>query len=57
MSQTSSMIAWMAPVNVRIHPRSIRRVDAPGPVCTARPLSSTKGYLARSVEDIATEAG
>jgi AcrR family transcriptional regulator len=52
------MIASMADVNRRRYRTTIRRGDAPALICAAAyRLFSDKGYLATSIEDIATEAG
>src|SRR3954451_23227838 len=51
------MIPVVGPVK-RAYRSNIRRGDAPVLVCAAAyRLFSTKGYLATSIEDIATEAG
>src|SRR3954447_20351269 len=48
----------MAAVKRRTYRTNIRRGDAPALVCAAaHRLFSTKGYVATSIEDIATEAG
>ncbi len=48
----------MATVNRRSYHSTIRRGDAPGLVCdAARELFTTNGYLATTIEDIATAAG
>src|SRR6266511_3131334 len=52
------MIPAVATVKRRVYRSSIRRGDAPALICAAAyRLFSTKGYLATSIEDIATEAG
>ena len=52
------MITAVAPVKRRPYRSGIRRGDAPVLVCEAAyRLFSTKGYLATSIEDIASEAG
>jgi AcrR family transcriptional regulator len=48
----------VATVKTRSYRSSIRRGDAPRLICAAAyKLFSTKGYLATSIDDIATEAG
>src|SRR3954452_13905939 len=48
----------MRPVKTRAYRSTIRRGDAPRLVCeAAHRLFTTKGYVATSIEDIATEAG
>jgi AcrR family transcriptional regulator len=48
----------MKPVKTRAYRSTIRRGDAPRLVCeAAHRLFTTKGYVATSIEDIATEAG
>src|SRR6478672_6119855 len=48
----------MATVKRRRYRSTIRRGDAPGLVCdAARELFTTNGYLATTIEDIATAAG
>jgi AcrR family transcriptional regulator len=52
------MMSDMAGVKRRPYRTNIRRGDAPELICAAAyRLFSTKGYLATSIEDIATEAG
>jgi AcrR family transcriptional regulator len=52
------MIRAVAAVKRRSYRTTIRRGDAPALICAAaHRLFSTKGYLATSIEDIATEAG
>jgi len=52
------MIPLVGRVKRRSYTSNIRRGDAPALVCAAAyRLFSTRGYLATSIEDIATEAG